>query len=459
MPAQEAQKQQAKQKGDSTSNAKMAIPEDEIKRNSGVTASMALQAAQKAWELRQAANAAGDPNAREEILAKAINKEIEAESFGKAAKYTRSGAFQGLAAGAGLGVQPGVTLGKLTGALVGGVVATVTGLLGGGVGSVYGAISGPFWDLGEMASKGVRSIVGDFPNWKSTPAQKKALEKMVMQTRETQAPTKEELEQMKADAPDEMSPSWSQTVNDVTSWRPSMPSMPSMPAMPSMPSGAAMGLGGLSASMPSWGGRGKGQDQKQAPNLQNQRTQSQTQQANQATDQQEYPGNRRPPKQASQQPRESPKPQEAPRPKEAPTPKEAQKPKETPRPKETSKPKETSMPKQGSKPVDTRSQRPPVSNPSPKPQAVTKPTGFAAKPQASPPKQASEPQATRESPTAIKRKQIISRDSKGDQNLPTADAERRKPRKLATKSSNVQPTKAPATRKAPRKLESRKPVA
>lgn len=35
-----------------------------------------------------------------EILAKAINKEAEAESFGKAAKYTQSGAFQGLAAGA-----------------------------------------------------------------------------------------------------------------------------------------------------------------------------------------------------------------------------------------------------------------------------------------------------------------------------------------------------------------------
>lgn len=118
-----------------------AIPERDIKQNAGVSASMALQAAQKAWDFRQAANAAGDPNAREEILAKAINKEIEAESFGKAAKYTQSGAFQGLAAGAGLGVQPGVTLGKLTGALVGGVVSTVTGLLGGGIGSVYGAMS------------------------------------------------------------------------------------------------------------------------------------------------------------------------------------------------------------------------------------------------------------------------------------------------------------------------------
>lgn len=123
-----------------SSNNPKPIPENEIKQNSSVSASMALQAAQKAYELRQAANAAGDPNAREEILAKAINKEIEAESFGKAAKYTRSGTFQGLAAGAGLGVQPGVTLGKLTGALVGGTVSTVTGLLGGGIGSVYGAM-------------------------------------------------------------------------------------------------------------------------------------------------------------------------------------------------------------------------------------------------------------------------------------------------------------------------------
>ena len=151
MPAQ----QQAKKKSvtssnttTTTSNNKMAgqnaphIPDHEIKQNSGVSASMALQAMQKAWELRQAANAAGDPDAREEILAKAINKEIEAESFGKAAKYTRSGTFQGLAAGAGLGVQPGVTLGKLTGALVGGVVSTVTGLLAGGLAYLGGGTKG-----------------------------------------------------------------------------------------------------------------------------------------------------------------------------------------------------------------------------------------------------------------------------------------------------------------------------
>ncbi|PVI00428.1 hypothetical protein DM02DRAFT_614312, partial [Periconia macrospinosa] len=226
-PTQQAQQPQqkkaqskpkpAKTNNNSSSSKKMAdsnhqqpIPDREIKQNAGVSASMALQAAQKAWDLRQAANAAGDPDAREKILAKAINKEIEAESFGKAAKYTQSGAFQGLAAGAGLGVQPGVTLGKLTGAIVGGTVSTVTGLLGGGIGSVYGAMNGPFWDLGEMASHGVRGVVGDFPNWKSTPAQKKALEKMVMQSKETQAPSKEELEQMKNDAPDDMPQSWTQ---------------------------------------------------------------------------------------------------------------------------------------------------------------------------------------------------------------------------------------------------------
>ncbi|GAM87607.1 hypothetical protein ANO11243_056340 [Dothideomycetidae sp. 11243] len=228
------------------------IPEHEIKQNSGVSASMALQATQKAWDLRQAANAAGDPNAREEILAKAINKEIEAESFGKAAKYTQSGAFQGLAAGAGLGVQPGVTLGKVTGAIVGGTVSTVTGLLGGGIGSVYGAMSGPMWDLGQMASHGVRGVVGDFPNWSSTPSQKKALEKMVMQSKETPVPTKEELETMKAEAPDDMPQSWSQSAKDMTGYLPSMPSMKNIPSMSS--AGSALGLGGVRAAMGFGGG-------------------------------------------------------------------------------------------------------------------------------------------------------------------------------------------------------------
>ena len=191
MPPKQTQ-QKSKPKASNASNKTMSnnnaangrIPEHEIKQNAGVSATMALQATQKAWELRQAAMAAGDADAREATLAKAIDKEIEAESFGKAAKYTQTGAFQGLAAGAGLGVQPGVTIGKVTGALVGGTVSTVTGLLGAGVGSVYGAMHGKIWDLGEMASHGVQGVVGDFlPDWKSTPAQKKALDKMVMQTK------------------------------------------------------------------------------------------------------------------------------------------------------------------------------------------------------------------------------------------------------------------------------------
>ncbi|KAF2435270.1 hypothetical protein EJ08DRAFT_580604 [Tothia fuscella] len=232
------------------------IPERDVKQNSGVSASLALQAGQKAWELRQAAHGAADAKAREDILAKAINKEIEAESFGKAAKYTQSGTFQGLAAGAGLGVKPGVTLGKLTGALVGGTVSTVTGLLGGGIGSVYGAMNGPMWNLGQMASQGVQGVVGDWlPDWAATSSQKKALEKMVVQTKETQTPTKEELEQMKADAPDDMPETWSDTTKQMTNYIPSLPSLPSMPSMKG--AGAALGLGGIGTSLV--GGQEKGQ--------------------------------------------------------------------------------------------------------------------------------------------------------------------------------------------------------
>jgi hypothetical protein len=368
MPAQ--QKQAAsrppaaspQQAASSPPPAQQGIPEHEIKQNSGVSATMALQAAQKAWDLRQAANAAGDPNAREEILAKAINKEIEAESFGKAAKYTQSGAFQGLAAGAGLGVQPGVTIGKLTGALVGGTISTVTGLLGGGIGSVYGAMNGPMWNLGEMASHGVRGVVGDFPNWKSTPAQKKALEKMVMQTKETQAPSQEELEQMKNDAPDDMPQSWSQSMSDMTSWRPSMPSAPSMP---SMPTGAAMGMGGLGAAMGFGGGQSKSPEQQQpAPQAQNPRPKPSVRQSS---------------RQTAQKPQEPQKIKEPPRPKEAPqfeetrptkppatkkAPQQAAPKADTPKPKPAPNPKETPAPSASKPQAITKSQSPKAAAPS-----------------------------------------------------------------------------------------------
>jgi hypothetical protein len=247
-PQQKQQPQSApKPKANNASSpptGKPAVPEHEVKQSSSVSAQLALEAAKKAYELRQAAYGAGDPNAREEILAKAIDKEIEAEAFGKAAKYTRSGVFQGLAAGAGLGVQPGVTLGKLTGALVGGVVSSAGALLGGGIGSAYGAISGPFWNLGQMASHGVRSIVGDFPNWEATSSQKKALEKMVMGAQQTKAPKQEELEEMRDDDGGRSQEDYQKWAKDLTSYIPSMPSMPKMPSMPSMPS--IPGLGGQS---------------------------------------------------------------------------------------------------------------------------------------------------------------------------------------------------------------------
>lgn len=224
-----------------TDNTKQAVPEHEVKKSSAATAQLALEAAKKAYELRQAAYGAGDPNVREEILAKAIDREIEAESFGKAAKYTRSGAFQGLAAGAGLGIQPGVTIGKLTGALVGGLVSSAGALLGGGIGSAYGAISGPFWDLGQMASHSVRNILGDFPNWEATPSQKKALDKMVMEAQQTKAPSQAELQEMREDDGGTNQADFQQFTQSLSSWIPNVPSMPSMPSMPSIP-----GFGGQS---------------------------------------------------------------------------------------------------------------------------------------------------------------------------------------------------------------------
>jgi len=426
MPTKQEQ-QKAKPKAANTSKQNMAnenagaqqcnIPEHEIKQNAGVSASMALQAGQKAWELRQAAHGAGDAKAREEILAKAINKEIEAESFGKAAKYTQTGAFQGLAAGAGLGVQPGVTIGKLTGALVGGLVSTVTGLLGGGIGSVYGAMSGPFWDLGEMASQGVQGVVGDFlPDIKATSSQKKALEKMIMQTKETQAPSKEELEQMKNDAPDQMPQSWSQSAKDLTSWRPKMPSMPSAKGV-----GGALGLGGVGAAMNPWGGKGddtkqqgssqpKQQPQKQTQNGPSQNKQQPQQQTKQAQNQQPNPA----PQQSSQQ--------------------------TTPQ----NQPQETAKPKEAPKPEKPRSQRPPTTRAPANPQSSTTKS------------QPSQPNPATKSPGQSKQ---VSFDEKENKAPVLTPRQRKKPRKLGQSASNAQKSgdgaSTPAPKKAPRKLQQR----
>ncbi|KAF2762516.1 hypothetical protein EJ05DRAFT_471522 [Pseudovirgaria hyperparasitica] len=409
MPSPQAQAKPSTAKSDSQPPSKMSnttpqnaqlISEREIKQNSGASASMALQAMQKAWELRQAANAAGDPNAREEILAKSINKEIEAESFGKAAKYTQSGAFQGLAAGAGLGVLPGVTLGKITGALVGGLVATVTGLLGGGIGAAYGALHGPMWDLGQLASHGVRSVVGDFPNWSSTPAQKRALEKMVMQTKDTQAPSKEELERMKAEAPDDMPQTWAQSVRDMTSWRPSVPSLPAIPSMPSMKqAGAAMGLGGLGASLPGWGGGPTQGSQQTGEKVQSSQNTLPIPASRPSTDGQ------------SSEPK-SLQPQEAPRPKEPPKPKEA--------------------------PRVTRTDE-------------TKTSQGEKRPMTAPKK----PSRTESQNTEVGKQSSPQSENKENKPPAVSAPERRKPRKLETRSLSSKTSSESATRR-PRKLETRK---
>ncbi|CAE7031561.1 hypothetical protein CFE70_004449 [Pyrenophora teres f. teres 0-1] len=435
MPPKQAQ-QKSKPKAANTSDKNMAnedagaqecnIPEHEIKQNAGVSASMALQAGQKAWELRQAAHGAGDAKAREEILAKAINKEIEAESFGKAAKYTQTGAFQGLAAGAGLGVQPGVTVGKLTGALVGGLVSTVTGLLGGGIGSVYGAMSGPFWDLGEMASQGVQGVVGDFlPDIKSTPSQKKALEKMIMQTKETQAPSKEELEQMKNDAPDQMPQSWSQSAKDMTSWRPKMPSMPSAKGV-----GGALGLGGVGAAMNPWGGKAEDQKQqdssqlKQQPQKQAQKVSSQKKQQPQHPQQQTKQAQSQQPNPAPQQPAQQSATQ--------------------------NQPQQPTEPKEAPKPEKPRSQRPPTTR------APANPQSGATN------SQTSQSNTATKSPNQPKQ---VSFDEKEDSAPAPTPKQRKKPRKLGQPAENTQksgdgaPAPAPAAKKAPRKLQQRSAAA
>ena len=376
---------------------------------------MALQAGQKAWELRQAAHGAGDAKAREEILAKAINKEIEAESFGKAAKYTQSGAFQGLAAGAGLGVRPGVTLGKVTGAIVGGTVSTVTGLLGGGIGSVYGAMNGPMWDLGEMAAHGVQGVVGDWlPDWAATSSQKKALEKMVMQTKDTQAPTKEELEQMKAEAPDEMPHSW---YADMTSYIPSMPKMPNMPNMKG--AGSAMGLGGL-------GGMFGGQ-KKAAPMQRPASAPAQGQKPQRSTASKPSTTNTQMP---SSTPKESPKPKEAPKPKELPSSGPTIRSKDAPA-KATGTAGSSSSAKTSTKPTPKKLLTPQ--------NASRAPSVKAASSSQSPPKMQS--QETKN----------------GLQSNAAPAGERKKPRKLATNSGASSTGKSPSgVKKAPRKLEARK---
>ncbi|GAB7353339.1 hypothetical protein MBLNU459_g3829t1 [Dothideomycetes sp. NU459] len=166
------------------------------RKESSKLSQQALAAQKKAQELRKAANGAADPDERQHLMEEAINTQIEAESFGKTAKYLQSGTFQGMVVGTGIGTAPGLTLGTLTGTLVGGTTSLITGGLGGAIGAATGALHGPFWDMGKLAGKGIRKITGDGPGWKATTEQKAALEKMIGQVNEQDPPNETDLKDM-----------------------------------------------------------------------------------------------------------------------------------------------------------------------------------------------------------------------------------------------------------------------
>ncbi|KAG8629365.1 hypothetical protein KVT40_003230 [Elsinoe batatas] len=172
--------------------------ETERRRETAKAANQALKLQRQARDLTQAAAGAGDPEERQKLLNEALNKSVEAESFGKTAKYMQRGAFQGLMAGGGLGTGIGVGLGTITGTLVGGVSSVIFGGLGGGIGTAIGAMHGPWFKVGDAMGAGIRKITGDWPGWEATEEQKYQLEKMVGQVNETDRPTIEELEGMTA---------------------------------------------------------------------------------------------------------------------------------------------------------------------------------------------------------------------------------------------------------------------
>ncbi|KAF2014325.1 hypothetical protein BU24DRAFT_451409 [Aaosphaeria arxii CBS 175.79] len=184
------------------------ISDQQVRQESSKAASQSLTAQKKATELKNAAAGAGDADERQKLMERAIDQQIEAESLGKTAKYMRSGTFQGMAVGTGLGVAPGASLGALTGTLVGGVTSTITGGIGGGIGAAAGALHGPFWNLGEVAGKGIQKVTGNLPGWEATEEQKKTLEKMIGQISEEDMPSQEELTGMSKDGKDGSWSSW-----------------------------------------------------------------------------------------------------------------------------------------------------------------------------------------------------------------------------------------------------------
>ena len=188
------QNQEQQQQGEDPQAEGNGPSEAEIKQESSKAAEKALQAQKKADELKEAAKGAGDADERQKLMEEAIDKQIEAESLGKTAKYMRGGAFQGMCVGVGLGTAPGLGLGTLTGTIVGGVTSTILGGLGAGIGGLVGWAHGPFWNMGSAIGKGVRKITGDLPSWKATDDQKKKLEEMIAQANKEEMPGKKELE-------------------------------------------------------------------------------------------------------------------------------------------------------------------------------------------------------------------------------------------------------------------------
>lgn len=238
-------KQRSKAKKGWKSTQQEGPSEEERKKESSKAAQAALSAQRQASELTKAAAGAGDPKERQKLLNEALQKEIEAESFGKTAKYLQSGTFQGLAAGAGIGVGTGAGLWTLTGTLVGGVTSLATGGLGAAVGSGVGALHGPFIKMGDVAGDAVAKVTGTLPGWEATEEQKKSLEKMIGHVNEQETPQSEELEAMRrggdqrATAGSEAAKASNQKdgQGQTTSWGDHAPSyVPSKDSLPSMPS-------------------------------------------------------------------------------------------------------------------------------------------------------------------------------------------------------------------------------
>lgn len=225
-----------KQTGNISEEQQRQIEEDvrkeiEAKQEAAKAAERAQYCKKKAKELADAAKGAGDPDERQKLLNEALEKEVEAETFGKTAKYLQSGAFQGMLAGTGLGGGIGIWLGIVTGTLVGGTTGTLTGGIGAGIGLGIGAIHGPFVKIGHLMGNTLRKITGDIPGWKATKEQKAALEKMIYGVQEQEVPTDDELETIRADGAgkqEKASNKQKQSSTSNMSFQSSMPSVPSM---------------------------------------------------------------------------------------------------------------------------------------------------------------------------------------------------------------------------------------